>query len=200
MARQFSCPLCSGVLFYEGVPSVFCTHCTNTVIVPQEARQMPDVPAWHTEVLRLAQSGQVIMAIKLYREQTNAGLRESKDAVEAMLRDEPPLSVTDTALVTDTAKPALNLDGVRQALQQGQKIMAIKIYRDLTGLGLAEAKGAVEDLAREMTHAETSAEVADLTQRKIAPPVVPRAGCFSVMLLFVPLLVGSALVWWVGVN
>ena len=194
MARQFSCPLCSGVLFYEGVPTVFCTHCTNTVIVPQEARQMPYVPARHTEVLRLAQSGQVIMAIKLYREQTNAGLRESKDAVEAMLRDEPPLSVTDTALVTDTAKPALNLDGVRQALQQGQKIMAIKIYRDLTGLGLAEAKGAVEDLARERAR-ETAG---DLAQDKVTPPVVAaRSGCFSVLLLLV--LIGSgALVWWVG--
>ena len=188
MARQFSCPLCSGVLFYEGVPTVFCTHCTNTVIVPQEARQMPDVPAWHTEVLRLAQSGQVIMAIKLYREQTNAGLRESKDAVEAMLRGEPSL------LAANTAKPALNLDSVRQALQQGQKIMAIKIYRDMTGLGLAEAKEAVEDLARERGR-ETAGHLA---QDKVTPPVVAvRSGCFSLLLLLV--LIGSgALVWWVG--
>jgi ribosomal protein L7/L12 len=39
------------------------------------------------EVRRLARSGQAIPAIKAYREQTGAGLRAAKDAVDAMVRD-----------------------------------------------------------------------------------------------------------------
>lgn len=38
---------------------------------------------------------------------------------------------------------------VVQFLQQGKKIEAIKVYRQRTGLGLAESKAAVEKIARE---------------------------------------------------
>jgi ribosomal protein L7/L12 len=37
-----------------------------------------------------------------------------------------------------------NLDEVRDLMQTGRKIEAIKRYRELTGAGLAEAKQAVE--------------------------------------------------------
>jgi ribosomal protein L7/L12 len=40
--------------------------------------------AWMGEVLALKNSGQLIQAIKLYRERTGLGLKEAKDAVEAM--------------------------------------------------------------------------------------------------------------------
>jgi ribosomal protein L7/L12 len=37
-----------------------------------------------SEVRRLKESGNVITAIKLYREHTGLGLKEAKDAVEAL--------------------------------------------------------------------------------------------------------------------
>lgn len=39
---------------------------------------------WMTEVRRLKESGKLIEAIKLYREHTGLGLKESKDAVESL--------------------------------------------------------------------------------------------------------------------
>jgi large subunit ribosomal protein L7/L12 len=39
---------------------------------------------WMTEVRNLKVSGNLIQAIKLYREHTGLGLKESKDAVEAL--------------------------------------------------------------------------------------------------------------------
>lgn len=39
--------------------------------------------------------------------------------------------------------------GVVEQLQQGKKIQAIRTYREQTGSGLAEAKAAVEAIARE---------------------------------------------------
>jgi large subunit ribosomal protein L7/L12 len=56
--------------------------------VPYGAAQEPAAPAgdatWLAEVRRLKESGNVIQAIKVYREHTGLGLKESKDAVEAL--------------------------------------------------------------------------------------------------------------------
>jgi ribosomal protein L7/L12 len=41
--------------------------------------------AWLAEVRQLKESGNVIQAIKVYREHTGLGLKEAKDAVEALL-------------------------------------------------------------------------------------------------------------------
>ena len=40
-------------------------------------------------------------------------------------------------------------DQIRQLLQDGHKIQAIKVYRELTGVGLKEAKDAVEEMQRQ---------------------------------------------------
>ena len=40
------------------------------------------------------------------------------------------------------------LEAVQAALMTGNKIMAIKLYREATGVGLAEAKAAVEAMER----------------------------------------------------
>ncbi|MBX3389898.1 MAG: ribosomal protein L7/L12 [Phycisphaeraceae bacterium] len=42
--------------------------------------------------------------------------------------------------------PEDNLDEVRELARRGDKIAAIKLYREITGAGLAEAKSAVESL------------------------------------------------------
>ena len=46
-------------------------------------------------------------------------------------------------------EPESPLPGVVAELEQGRKINAIKIYREQTGAGLAEAKAAVERIASE---------------------------------------------------
>lgn len=45
-------------------------------------------------------------------------------------------------------QPPVDLTGVRAAIADGQLIMAIKLYREATGLGLAEAKKAVDAMAK----------------------------------------------------
>jgi ribosomal protein L7/L12 len=45
--------------------------------------------------------------------------------------------------------PESSVPGVVAELEQGRKIQAIKIYREQTGAGLAEAKAAVEAIARD---------------------------------------------------
>lgn len=80
--------------------------------------------------------GDTIEAIKLYRQATGVGLKEAVDAVAAITRGVP----------TGPQQRAGNASMVQveAALEQGRKIEAVKLYRNLTGLGLKESKEAVE--------------------------------------------------------
>jgi len=50
----------------------------------------------------------------------------------------------------DIAEPQpAAVPSVVQELEQGRKIQAIKLYREQTGIGLREAKDAVEEIARQ---------------------------------------------------
>ena len=85
-----------------------------------------------------------IAAIKRLRELTGLGLKEAKDYVEAMPGAGPLPSLPSGG----SAPPAGvgDLADVHALAQQGRKIEAIKRYRQLTGLGLKEAKDYVDRL------------------------------------------------------
>lgn len=95
MPQPFKCPSCGGPLDYDGGNiTVRCPFCTNSVIVPEELRARPTqgsstVP-WQDQIAKLAEigqlisSGNMIAAIKLYRETFHVGLKEAKDAVESL--------------------------------------------------------------------------------------------------------------------
>ena len=89
---------------------------------------------------------QLIYAIKLYREATGVGLAEAKAAVEQMARNEyvkPPDGVRDYD------NPVLE-GKIKSLLARRQKIDAVKIYREEYGVGLKEAKDAVDRIEASM--------------------------------------------------
>ena len=101
---------------------------------PRSGAQAPASDSY-AEVRASLANGRKIEAIKLYRELTGVGLKEAKEAVEAMM-----------AAPSAAPVPSSNLDlePVRALMIKGRKIEAIKLYRELTGVGLKEAKEAVE--------------------------------------------------------
>lgn len=85
----------------------------------------------------------------------------------------------------DTAIPEEKLTAISNALFAARKIEAIKIYRQCTGVGLYEAKQAVEAIE------------ADL--RSASPEKFSRApgkGCLGVTVSMVAF--GCALLWWLA--
>jgi ribosomal protein L7/L12 len=90
----------------------------------------------------LLDAGKKIDAIKLHRQVTNMGLKESKEAVEAIARGE-----IEGASREDIPHDALEQE-VMELLREGGKISAIKRYRAASGVGLKEAKEIVEAIAR----------------------------------------------------
>ena len=98
------------------------------------------------ELLGLLQRRNKIQAIKLLREHTGLGLKEAKDAVEALERSP---AATLPGIVPRSPAPAADarIDEdreVRLLVQQGNKIAAVKRVRELTGWGLKESKDYVD--------------------------------------------------------
>ncbi len=111
-------------------------------------------------ILSLLEEDRLIEAIKLYREHTNAGLKESKEAVE-FIRDNPGTALHDSPAEHPPEASRFGLDpadfqsdqedkmaDVIRHIKAGRKIHAIKAYRLVTNDGLKEAKEAVEKMAR----------------------------------------------------
>jgi ribosomal protein L7/L12 len=96
------------------------------------------------EVSALLAGGNKIAAIKRLRELTGLGLKEAKDYVEGLPLSGAIPALPPSANVALTA--SADLSEVHLLAQQGQKIAAIKRYRELTGVGLKEAKDYVDRL------------------------------------------------------
>jgi uncharacterized Zn finger protein (UPF0148 family) len=105
MPGTFNCPSCGAPLEHPGnADTVPCPYCRNSVIVPAELRSKTSrrrapaglgkdalTPEQLAEVKRHLSEGQKIEAIKVYRQATLAGLKEAKDAVEAIEASDPEL-------------------------------------------------------------------------------------------------------------
>ncbi|KQU73634.1 MULTISPECIES: ribosomal protein L7/L12 [unclassified Rhizobacter] len=89
------------------------------------------------EVVDALRRGNKIEAIKLLRDATGLGLSEAKDAVERVESGESP--ALQERVRSSTMSPE-----IEAALQQGNKIEAIRLLRAQTGVGLKEAKEAVD--------------------------------------------------------
>jgi ribosomal protein L7/L12 len=95
----------------------------------------------------LLNAGRKIEAIKRYRELTGVGLKEAKDAVEALERGEGLVMPAPRPLaVAVSADAAIDDAELRAHLAADRPIEAIKRYRELTGLGLKESKDAIDAL------------------------------------------------------
>ena len=93
-------------------------------------------------IRELLASGNKIAAIKRYREETGVGLAEAKAAVESLEAGGP---------FTERVQPD-DSDLTQQIvtlLGKGEKIEAVKLYRDRFRVGLKEAKEAVERIGEQ---------------------------------------------------
>lgn len=144
-----------------------------TDLVPEGERESPITPEMTTvqaqaaidqitaeaaqhfvdQLTDLVTAGNLLEAIKRYREKTGGGLVESKIAVEALRTEAGRQSMLERLLqgkgtgeqgqvLTDSEA----VEEIKRLLRAGNKIEAIKIYRQRTEAGLKEAKEAVERL------------------------------------------------------
>lgn len=108
------------------------------------------------EIIGLLQTGKKINAIKVYREVTGSSLAEAKTAIERMelaigmygaqaLGEALSKSAPQTNM-TEMDPQNMLLDEIALLIAKGKKIQAITLYRERTGLGLGDAKAAIEHM------------------------------------------------------
>ncbi len=93
------------------------------------------------EIAELVRQGKKIEAIKLLREASGMGLKETKDFIE---RDASPEALDAVIRHAARPAPAAGDDDVRRLVAEGQGIKAIKLLRQQTGMSLKQAKEAVD--------------------------------------------------------
>lgn len=125
------------------------------------------------EVMAALAKGNKIEAIRLLREATGLSLAAAKEAVER--GGTPPIQ---DSVVGSQALPAQ----VLAELARGNKIQAIKLLRKAKGLGLKEAKDAIDAAEPSRRNATT----------RLAPGEVPRSSgaAWGLCLLLVEVLAG----------
>jgi ribosomal protein L7/L12 len=133
-----------------------------------------------TSVQKALHSGDKLMAIQLLRASAGLDLKAAKDAVER--------GGLDTLIPPDVVEPALLSlpPAVREAMRRGQKVDAIRLLREATGMGLKEARQAVEGLASEVSAAEHG----------LGPGEQPRARWAWAVAWAALLLAGLGYAWW----
>lgn len=150
--------------------------------MPQPTDSLP------ADVLTALEQGDTIDAIRKLRAARGIGLKEAKDILDRYRRGEP-VSFAEPAHSAAAPEGALPRE-VEEAMRQGRKIEAIRLLRARTGLGLAEAKAAVERLP-----STRASEVGDA-------PSGPREGSGASPLLWAVALAVVGLVayyaYWLG--
>lgn len=121
MTKSFNCASCSAPLEFDGEMLQKCEHCGSTVIAPSELfysmsrTPFVDMSALKGRALKIAEirqlihDGKKIEAIKVFREAFGTGLKEAKDAVEAIERGE---SIDISGFRVQTSTPVkIKVDG-----------------------------------------------------------------------------------------
>ena len=122
---------------------------TAKVIGAYTPAQKPAAPATRDtgmptdEIKALLAQGRNIEAIKLAREETGFPLEAAKDMVETIEKTGASAHAGFSLKESLTQARELN-DQVQHLVAQGNKIEAIKLIRERTGLGLKEAKDLVD--------------------------------------------------------
>lgn len=161
--------------------------------MPKPTDPLPD------EVRQALQRGSILDAVKLMTKSGGFTLKQAKALVEAEMRRAEvqgragghaaprPISVNSSRPQAPAAHGPFPT-AADQALRNGQKIEAIRIVREQTGLGLKEAKDRVEAHERSMVPT-----VEGLSPRNgLSPGEVPRSSGMGWWLLILLVIAGAA--------
>ncbi|MDB5806687.1 MAG: hypothetical protein JWN73_4009 [Betaproteobacteria bacterium] len=140
------------------------------------------------QVLDALHRGEMIKATKLLRTATGLGLKEAKDILDAYERgrvvEVPPPRAAAPAFGAAAQAASAKTEDVVAALRRGSKLGAIALMRQQTGLGLREAKEAVDALEQR----------SGIMPNGLSPGEVPRAGAGTWMVVLI--LIAAAGAWY----
>jgi len=148
-----NCLSCGAPLEFDGRSSIVrCRFCKNNTLIPGLPAANEATPrASLDEVRLLAQNGNLVEAIRRYRELYDAGMKEARDAVQALADGKVvkihrvysgPLDAEETSRV---------MEEVKAMLQEGNKIEALTHYREVNDVSLTQARDVIDQIEAALT-------------------------------------------------
>lgn len=184
MPTSLKCPNCSAPLNFSDNPnavSIHCDYCNSTVIVPETSRPQKSFGEFNSggneadalnQVVQLVQNGRKIEAIKLFRETFGVGLKEAKEVVDAIQRQETVHFGTHsfssaqftTAYPNQPATVTVNGGGcigwlIFGALMTAAMVVLVGVLGGLEGLNNPQINQVVDEINRAIGNVETTTTV-----------------------------------------
>jgi outer membrane protein assembly factor BamB/ribosomal protein L7/L12 len=164
-----NCPSCGAPLEFDGRSSIVrCRFCKNNTLIPGLPAANEATPrASLDEVRLLAQNGNLVDAIRRYRELYDAGMKEARDAVQALADGKVveihrvysgPLDAEETSRV---------MEEVKAMLQEGNKIEALTHYREVNDVSLTQARDVIDQIEAALTGVPVPSRPAILGQPSV---------------------------------
>ncbi len=143
---SLNCPTCGAPLDYTGASAVIrCKFCGNVSLLPGVLPSRVAAPAAVLDEIRhLAVNGNLIDAIKKYRQVYGAGLREAKEAVEALQAGR--MASPSAPGMPPPEELTKIIEEVQRLLTDGHKSDALRVYREKYDVSMARAEYAIEQI------------------------------------------------------
>lgn len=148
---SLDCPTCGAPLDADGTSAVIrCKFCGNVSLIPGLLPTQAAAPASALdEIRRVAGGGNLADAIERYRQTYGVDQQEARNAIDALQAGR--LATPSTAGLHSPEELTKALVEVQHRLSAGDKIGAIKVYRENYDVSLARAKYAIEQIAAGQT-------------------------------------------------
>ncbi len=143
---SLNCPACGAPLDVDGTSAVVrCKFCGNTSMLPgAHSGQAAGPAAALNEIRQLAGDGNMAEAIRRYCQAYGVDEQEARNAIAAIQGGR--LATASAPGMRAPEELTRALQEVQRRLQAGDKIGAIKVYREHYDVGLERAKYAVEQI------------------------------------------------------
>ena len=195
---SLNCPACEAPLDVDGTsPVVRCNFCCNTSLLPNTHPSQAAGPVGAmADIQRLAAAGNLPAAIERYRQAYGVDEQEARAVVETLQGGRQATASAPGMRPPEELTRAL--EDVQRLLKAGDKIGAIKVYREYFDVGLERAKYAVEQIEAGQTFQPETGFQALNRPMQVSQPIRrsgSRAGgiIITVILLFVAVLVAFIL-------
>ena len=147
------CPACGAPLDFDGTSSiVHCKFCKTIAYVPGlSTGQGTTSSASLDEVHRLLQNGNLDEAVRLFSHLSGADSNEARELMDALASGKEIEVRRGISGLPNAEETSRTMEEVKNLLRAGDKIGAIKHYREVYGVGLTKAKEVVDQVEATLT-------------------------------------------------
>ena len=192
---SLNCPACGAPLEADGTSTVVrCKFCGNTSMLPgSHIGQTAGFSAGLDDIRKLAASGNLAEAIRRYCQEYGVDEQEARNAIAAIQGGRLATAAAPGMRAPEELTRAL--EEVQARLKAGDKIGAIKVYREHYDVGMERAKYAVEQIqAGQTLQPETGFQALNRTATTYAAQPARSSGKSGGIFAVVALLVIAGIV------